>query len=64
MTTKLNEENLKLLKPTVRIPTYDRRAVGQQIAHIGVGGFYRAHQAVYADDLLHLGRHRIWTFLI
>jgi mannitol 2-dehydrogenase len=60
MTTKLNEKNLNSLGPSVRVPTYDRRKVGQQIAHIGVGGFYRAHQAVYADDLLHLGADSRW----
>jgi len=26
--------------------------VGTSIVHVGVGGFHRAHQAVYADDLL------------
>ncbi len=62
MTTKLNEKNLKSLGPNVRVPSYDRRGVGQQIAHIGVGGFYRAHQAVYADDLLHLGAGNEWGF--
>jgi mannitol 2-dehydrogenase len=60
MTTKLNEKNLQSLGPNVRVPSYDRRKVGQQIAHIGVGGFYRAHQAVYADDLLHLGAGNEW----
>lgn len=60
MTTKLNEKNLNSLGPRVRVPSYDRRTVGQQIAHIGVGGFYRAHQAVYADDLLHLGVGNEW----
>jgi mannitol 2-dehydrogenase len=60
MTTKLNEKNLNSLGPRVRVPSYDRRKVGQQIAHIGVGGFYRAHQAVYADDLLHLGAGNEW----
>jgi mannitol 2-dehydrogenase len=34
------------------VPLYDRRQVGQSIVHVGVGGFHRAHQAVYADDLL------------
>ena len=60
MTTKLNEKNLQLLGPRVRVPSYDRRQVGQNITHIGVGGFHRAHQAVYADDLLHLGVENEW----
>src|ERR1700726_3350878 len=62
MTTKLNEKNLHLLGPGVRVPTYDRRKVGQSIAHIGVGGFHRAHQAVYADDLFHLSGESEWGF--
>src|SRR3954468_17655547 len=63
MTTKLTEANLKLLDPKVRVPSYDRRQVGQSIVHIGVGGFYRAHQAVYADDLLHQTEaDRRWGF--
>ncbi|MBV9491319.1 MAG: mannitol dehydrogenase family protein [Verrucomicrobia bacterium] len=53
MTTKLTQANLKSLSPEVRVPLYDRRQVAQAIVHIGVGGFHRAHQAVYADDLLH-----------
>jgi mannitol 2-dehydrogenase len=57
---KLNQHNLNLLGHGVRVPTYDRSKVGQRIAHIGVGGFFRAHQAVYADDLLHLGAASEW----
>jgi mannitol 2-dehydrogenase len=60
MTMKLNQHNLNLLGHGVRVPTYDRSKVGQRIAHIGVGGFFRAHQAVYADDLLHLGAASEW----
>jgi mannitol 2-dehydrogenase len=33
------------------MPTYDRRQVQRPIVHLGVGGFHRAHQAVYLDDL-------------
>jgi mannitol 2-dehydrogenase len=51
MPTKLSNANLGSLAPNVRIPTYDRHRVSQKIAHIGVGGFHRAHQAVYNDDL-------------
>jgi mannitol 2-dehydrogenase len=60
MTTKLNEKNLQHLGHGVRVPSYDRRKVGQSIAHIGVGGFHRAHQAVYADDLFHLSGESQW----
>jgi mannitol 2-dehydrogenase len=60
MITKLNEKNLSLLGPSVAVPSYDRSKVGQSIAHIGVGGFHRAHQAVYADDLFHLSGESQW----
>jgi mannitol 2-dehydrogenase len=33
-------------------PTYDRAKVGIGIVHFGVGGFHRAHQAMYIDRLL------------
>jgi mannitol 2-dehydrogenase len=52
MATKLTQANLSRLGPDVRVPSYDRQAVGTSIVHVGVGGFHRAHQAVYADDLL------------
>lgn len=34
-------------------PGYDRGAVVPGIAHIGVGNFHRAHQALYIDRCLH-----------
>jgi mannitol 2-dehydrogenase len=33
------------------IPTYDRTRLRPRIAHIGVGGFHRAHLALYVDHL-------------
>jgi fructuronate reductase/mannitol 2-dehydrogenase len=47
----LNEANLAAIAPPVLIPTYDRRQLKPAIVHLGVGGFHRAHQAVYLDDL-------------
>jgi len=41
-------------------PTYGRSSENySRIAHVGVGGFHRSHQAVYTDDLLELrgGHH-------
>lgn len=49
---RLTQENLKHLAASVQVPDYDRHAVAQSLVHIGVGGFYRAHQAVYLDNLL------------
>ncbi len=59
---KLNQSNLKQLPPEVQVPAYDRQAVAQSIVHIGVGGFFRAHQAVYLDDLLHLPGQEEWGY--
>lgn len=52
MPTKLSSSTLKNLRPNVQTPAYERSKVIPRIAHVGVGGFHRAHQAVYTDDLL------------
>ncbi|OBF61159.1 mannitol dehydrogenase [Mycobacterium sp. 852002-50816_SCH5313054-b] len=41
-------------------PSYDRDGVVVGIAHFGVGGFHRAHQAAYLDSLLERGSAREW----
>ncbi|MGH3677541.1 MAG: mannitol dehydrogenase family protein, partial [Mycobacterium sp.] len=41
-------------------PTYDRDQVGVGIVHFGVGGFHRAHQAMYIDRLLEKGQADQW----
>lgn len=48
--SKLNEANLSHLTSKVRIPQYDRQRLTSSIVHIGVGGFHRAHQALYLDN--------------
>lgn len=53
--TQLNERTLPALlehPSDIIIPRYKRRAVTPSIVHIGVGGFHRAHEAVYLDDLM------------
>ena len=60
MPVQLNQANLPLLDPAVAAPRYDRRQVGQGIVHIGVGGFHRSHQAVYAENLFHQGGDLGW----
>jgi mannitol 2-dehydrogenase len=35
----------------VPVPTYDRSALIARILHVGVGGFHRAHMALYTDDV-------------
>ena len=41
-------------------PTYDRDEIGIGIVHFGVGGFHRAHQAMYVDRLLEKGSAQEW----
>ena len=62
MTAKLNTANLDKLDPKIQVPHYDRQKVGQSIMHVGVGGFYRAHQALFCDDLLNQGGDSKWGF--
>ena len=58
--TRLNNEMLDSLPGNVAVPRYDRRDVTPGIVHIGVGGFHRAHEAVYTDDLLGQGSADHW----
>lgn len=44
----------------VDVPGYDRAGVRAGIVHIGVGGFHRAHLAMYVDALLTAGEARDW----
>lgn len=55
---KLSNETL----PEVPIdkPGYDRSEVKIGIVHFGVGGFHRAHQAMYVDRLLETGKANEW----
>src|SRR6202162_1518028 len=62
MTTQLNAANLNLLDPQIHVPKYDRQKVGQSIMHVGVGGFHRAHQALYTDDLFNQGGDPRWGY--
>jgi mannitol 2-dehydrogenase len=51
----LSARTLATLDRRVAIPGYDRSALGGGIVHVGVGGFHRAHQAVYLDELCRKG---------
>jgi mannitol 2-dehydrogenase len=53
---RVAEVNLRELANEVQIPRYSRRNLTVSLVHIGVGGFHRAHQAVYLDDLLSAGK--------
>ncbi|MCU1727331.1 mannitol dehydrogenase family protein [Pseudomonas sp. 7P_10.2_Bac1] len=58
---KLNRRNLDNLTPKVAKPTYLASDTQHGIAHIGVGGFHRAHQAFYTDALMDQGRDLDWS---
>jgi mannitol 2-dehydrogenase len=62
MPVKLSAANLRLLAPSIQTPQYDRHQIGQSIVHIGVGGFHRAHQTVYTEDLFNKNRDLQWGF--
>jgi len=42
------------------MPTYDRSRVTAGVVHFGVGGFHRAHQAMYHDRLMNQGQALDW----
>jgi fructuronate reductase len=51
----LSDATLGTLPPGVVRPAYDRSKVSPGVVHLGVGNFFRAHQAVAFDDLLAAG---------
>ena len=51
----LNDGTLDRHSGRVRIPTYDRSTLTPAVVHFSVGGFHRAHQLVYFDDLAEAG---------
>ena len=52
------KENLITKLGRVRKPDYDRSKISAGILHIGIGGFHRAHQAIYTEDLLAAGEQQ------
>ena len=51
--TELSAATVGALDGRVAVPGYDRSAVATGLMHFGVGGFHRAHQALFTDDILH-----------
>ncbi|CAN5548797.1 mannitol dehydrogenase family protein [soil metagenome] len=45
---------------SVTLPSYTRDQVSRGIVHFGVGGFHRAHQAMYLDQLMSQGEALDW----
>lgn len=63
---KLTSNNLSQISSQqgtqrIEIPTYDRNDVKEGIVHVGVGGFHRAHLAVYVQKLLQKHGERDWA---
>ena len=56
--TQLTNANLSSL--SIPVPSYDRSQVRVGIVHFGVGGFHRAHQAMYVDSLMDQGKALDW----
>ena len=51
---------MKLSAEAVPRPAYDRGSVTVGVVHFGVGGFHRAHQAMYHDRLMNAGKALDW----
>jgi mannitol 2-dehydrogenase len=56
----LSDKTLADLADIVSRPAYDRTQVTTGIVHFGVGGFHRAHEAVYLDTLMNDGTALDW----
>jgi mannitol 2-dehydrogenase len=56
----LSSSTLNYWRNHVPTPAYDRDAVQPGLVHIGVGGFHRAHQAMYLDRLMNEGAALDW----
>jgi mannitol 2-dehydrogenase len=56
----LNAKTLKYWSDRVPTPAYDRDLVTPGVVHVGVGGFHRAHQAMYHDRLMNEGTALDW----
>ncbi|WP_166844068.1 mannitol dehydrogenase family protein [Isoptericola sp. BMS4] len=60
--TALNAETVaSLARDDLAVPTYDRSRLRAGIVHVGVGGFHRAHQAMYLDRLMNEGEALDWA---
>ncbi|TBW50555.1 mannitol dehydrogenase family protein [Marinobacter halodurans] len=61
--TRLSRKQLNRLDSRVAVPGYDRQSVTAGIVHFGVGGFHRAHQAMYLDQLMNDGKALDWGII-
>jgi mannitol 2-dehydrogenase len=56
----LNAQTLAYWSDRLPAPAYDRKLVTPGVVHVGVGGFHRAHQAMYHDRLMNEGQALDW----
>jgi mannitol 2-dehydrogenase len=56
----LNARTLTSWSDRLPVPAYDRSLVTPGVVHVGVGGFHRAHQAMYHDRLMNQGTALDW----
>lgn len=56
----LGNDTLSTISSPVAVPAYDRSHITPGIVHLGVGGFHRAHQAMYLDALMNEGEALDW----
>ncbi|MFX1818550.1 mannitol dehydrogenase family protein [Pseudarthrobacter sp. CC4] len=59
--TALQTRALTGLPASLAVPAYDRASLTAGIVHFGVGGFHRAHQAMYLDRLMNDGKSLDWA---
>jgi mannitol 2-dehydrogenase len=60
MATPLTARTLASVRDRLPTPAYDRSRVRTGVVHFGVGGFHRAHQAMYQDRLMNQGKALDW----
>lgn len=58
---QLSQDSLRQLPDNLARPAYDRSKLTAGIVHFGVGGFHRAHQAMYLDRLMNQGKALDWA---
>ena len=57
---RLNSSNLPAIAERFAVPNYNRENITTGIVHVGVGGFHRAHEAMYIDQLLEDAANSNW----
>src|SRR2546423_3168268 len=61
---QLNRANLKSIAGRAQVPSFDPAGVPGSIVHVGVGGFHRAHQAVYLRSEEHTSELQSLAYLV